>query len=309
MSFGTPGLPDDPLQADAGLGPTELTPWAAPGPLAAAGPGGRPLPPGLAGPPGPADYLRGLRRRWGLALFGGLTCAVAAALAAWFFVPTKKYTASALLQVKMARPSILETNDLQASHDYVTYQKTQESLVTSTFVISAALGDPADPNKPNGPTVAQLSILRDERDPVEWIRERLDTQFRGELMEISLSGNQPQEIAAVVNGVVDAYLNDVVNKERNNRLERLETLKKIHDQRQKNLEAPPDAPRPGPGCRHERSGHAGRHAQDRAGAPPGSRADAGPRPPGSDPGRGRAQCAGGRDQGRRRSAGPLAAGA
>lgn len=133
--------------------------------------------------------------------------------------------ATALLIVQQSRPSILDST--RPNEEYTAYQATQRALLSSPFVIRAALEDPK---------VAELPSVKAEADPIEWIGEHLRIEFKGELMAVSFDGGTPEENAAVANAVVDSYLNEVVNKDRSERLARIDTLRNIYEQRLRNLE-------------------------------------------------------------------------
>ena len=125
--------------------------------------------------------LRALRRRWKLALLGGLICSLLAAAAAYVFVPGSKYTTSAMVFVAASRPKeIFETRE--SSVAYTTYQETQITLAKSRKVLEAAL-------KLQG--VAELPSVKKQDDPIEWLGEQIKVECpRGsEIMKISMTGN------------------------------------------------------------------------------------------------------------------------
>ncbi len=133
-----------------------------------------------------------------------------------------KPRASALLRVAMEEQPIafrLATAPTDRDH-FEIYKCTQQQLVTSRFVLLAALRNPA---------VAQLSVIRHVRqkhDPVVWLQKHLCVHFpgHGELMEVSIAFDDPQEAVTLVQGVVDAYLHEVVNAEIDRRRQRLGEL-------------------------------------------------------------------------------------
>jgi hypothetical protein len=89
------------------------------------------------------------------------------------------------------------------------YKATQQQLLLSRFVLLAAL---------RNPVVAKLPPIRHEQekgDPVKWLRKRIWVQFpgKGELMEVGISRNDPEEALVLLKEVVDAYLHEVVNTE------------------------------------------------------------------------------------------------
>src|SRR5262249_30474657 len=117
--------------------------------------GGGPPPEAPAAPPAAAAdgrlFLRALRYHWFLALTLGTLTASALAATAWFCFPAK-YTTYSLLKVSGATPALLPTaGNGFASNEFVTYGKPQASLIRSSQVLTAALGEPA---------VAQLPTVR-----------------------------------------------------------------------------------------------------------------------------------------------------
>lgn len=176
-----------------------------------------------AGPPAPslglAGYLHSLRRHWVLAAGVGLLCAAVAAPAAWFGHGSK-YEAKSHLRMSsqehmLVFPTAATRETGMTSFDI--YKETQRQLVTSRFVLIAAL---------RKPEVARLPSIRREQDAVVWLAEQIRVQFPGdaEIMEVSLVGDDPQEAATLVNSVVEAYLTEVVNVERDQRRDRLSQL-------------------------------------------------------------------------------------
>src|SRR5271157_2384850 len=95
-------------------------------------------PAALSDMPDLAGLVRALRRRWKLAVLGGLICSSLTAAAVYFFLPPSKYTTSALVFVAASRPKeIFDTRE--SSIAYATYQETQVTLAKSRKVIESAL--------------------------------------------------------------------------------------------------------------------------------------------------------------------------
>jgi capsular exopolysaccharide synthesis family protein len=189
------------------------------------------LPPVLNSQLTAVDLLKGLRRHLGLAMGLGLILAIAAAAATWSFLPMGKWTAQSLLQLSAAQPKIVfdEANQSVSSVlEYKNFQKTQEVLIKSPFVLNQALRDPA---------AAKLPAVRKELDPVSWLAKKLDLTFTGEVLSIEVAGNSAYEATTLVNAVTDAYLSEVVNAERKRRVSQADMLKDIWDRYQKNLKA------------------------------------------------------------------------
>ncbi len=75
--------------------------------------------------------------------------------------------------------------------------------------------------------VAKLSIIQEQTDPIQWLEREIQVDFAAgpETMRISLRGDNTREMLLIVNAVTKAYLNAIVDKEKNKRLDRLEQLK------------------------------------------------------------------------------------
>jgi capsular exopolysaccharide synthesis family protein len=184
-------------------------------------------PPVLSDSPDLTGLIHGLRRRWAFALIGGLLLGATCAAVTWFVMPVSRYKATAILHVKSDPPRILpNSNPSEGSVDFRTYQRTQEMMIRSRTVVEGALRQ-AD--------VRGLPSVRSQPDPVDWFQKRIEVEFVGEALMLSLSGDHPGDLAALVNAIRDSYLREVVNKERAVRQARYELLKQIASGYQKRL--------------------------------------------------------------------------
>ncbi|GAB6166902.1 polysaccharide biosynthesis tyrosine autokinase [Thermostilla marina] len=177
-----------------------------------AAPGLRELP----GHPTPNDVLFALRRRWPWILALGTLAALVVGYLTWKLTPTE-YTATAWLRMSLQRPNILfetENEDPLLAH-----RQTQTKLITSELVLADALRQPG---------VAQLPMIREKGDPVRWLGTQIHVRFSGEIMEISLTGEDPQQLPVIVNAVKDAYMAKVASADDRTALERLEQLRRKH---------------------------------------------------------------------------------
>lgn len=167
---------------------------------------------------GVAAFLRGLRRRWGRALLLGLASLALAGAAVWKLVP-EKHTAQTLLRVESSQPTVLLTSP-DGRSNFTNYQRTQAAMARSQLVLNAALRQPS---------VAELRCVRDQPNVLEWLEKNIKTDYTlaPEILRVSLSGDDPEEMKVLVNGITDAYLREVVDKEREKRAARLEQLKKL----------------------------------------------------------------------------------
>jgi hypothetical protein len=129
----------------------------------------------------------------------------------------------ALLYISRTPPRVLGAPQeaLPVSEgEFEDYRQTQAALLKSRLVLNAALRQPK---------VAALAVVREHADPVGWLESALhvDFQLAPEILRVGLNGRHPEELVTVVNTVTHAYLEEVVAKEQNQRLERLDQLKSL----------------------------------------------------------------------------------
>jgi capsular exopolysaccharide synthesis family protein len=170
----------------------------------------------------------------------GLALLVSAVLTTGVFcLYSDQYRAQATLQVAAQQPLILfktvETGG-SGGDDYKRYQRTQLNLIKSRFVLNAAFRDGK---------VGHYRMLEDKKDPIGWLKENLQVTFvnDSEMMEISLRGEFPKELASLVNAIKQAYMEEVVNVEHKRRVGRYEKLRTLSKQFAKKLESRGDAMR------------------------------------------------------------------
>jgi capsular exopolysaccharide synthesis family protein len=182
---------------------------------------GTPSPALLSPAPTIVTLLWALRRRWVLAASLGALSAASAFAVGWFATPTR-YTAKALLDVAANPPKVIFNTNENRIDPFHTFQKKQLALVRSRPVVAAALRQPK---------VAELSAVREQLDPVEWLEQRVqgDYSVAPEILRISMTGDRPQELVVLVDAVTEAYLQEIVNKEHKRRLERLDQLKELYN--------------------------------------------------------------------------------
>ncbi len=169
----------------------------------------------------PAVYLHSLRRRWLSAIGLGLVTAVVAGGLVWYLKPPQ-YTAVSQLRIAAEdAPLVFDTADRSGQTRFDIYKRTQRQLLKSRFVVAAALRDKE---------VAQLPIIRDEIDPVVWLETHIDVTFPddAEIMQVRLSGADPESLRTLVNALVRTYMDEVVLYERNLRLDRLTNLENVY---------------------------------------------------------------------------------
>src|SRR5271157_2097781 len=174
--------------------------------------------------PSPMGLLRALKRRLALALGLAILVSGVNSLAAWFLLPTPNYQAQAKVLVRTATPQIMfKTVDAEverSSEEYQRFQKSQLVQLKSRFVINAALQQRG---------INDLKMIREQARPADWLAENLQAQFLSgtEVLQISLDGKYPEDLARLVNAVTNTYIEEVANGDLKRRVQRRELLKKL----------------------------------------------------------------------------------
>jgi hypothetical protein len=160
------------------------------------------------------------RSRWSfpLLVLSGLAL-IAAGAAIWFWRPPPKPIARTQLYVPLDIPNILNRPETHLSGE--SFLRNQAYIIKDRFVLNAAL---------NNEQVAKLEVLRDRPDQLQWLETEIKVEFPGpEFIQISMSGEHPQDLLVLVNAVRKAYLEKAGDKELADREIQLKTLKDIRD--------------------------------------------------------------------------------
>ena len=165
------------------------------------------------------DYRRAwhaFRRRWLPSVVLGMLVSIGSAVPTWMFLP-KGYEAAAWLRVR-DKTGMMTSGGRDAA-EYEAYRKTQVQLIKSPFVLTAALRMPG---------IMELGMLRDETDPVNWLTRNIQVNapMESEVVQVRLRGENAADVTKIANAVTEAYLEDIVNKERAERLGRRSALEK-----------------------------------------------------------------------------------
>ena len=169
---------------------------------------------------GGLDYRRlwhSFRRCWLPASALGLLLASMGGVATWFLMP-RSYEAVAWLRVRDNRQGMVAST-YRDSEEYEAYRKTQVQLIKSPFVLTAALRQPG---------VTSLASLTNQTDQVGWLIRNIQVSapMESEVVQVRMRGENAKEVTQIVNAVTQAYLNDVVNKEKAERLQRRDMLER-----------------------------------------------------------------------------------
>jgi capsular exopolysaccharide synthesis family protein len=177
---------------------------------------------------GGVDYLRvwhSFRRRWLSSIVVGILLGTTAGVLTWLFLP-RGYEAVAWLRIG-EKGGILGGGGGMAG-EYESYRKTTMQLIKSPFVLTSALRRPG---------IADLGILKQVEDPITWLQSSLQVvaPLESQVLQIRLRGESAQDVTRLVNAVTSAYLDDVVNKDRADRLGLREILERKHKENQAEL--------------------------------------------------------------------------
>lgn len=184
-------------------------------------------PAALSAGPNAQNLLHAFARRWPLASIGGLAVGTAAMVAAFFLVPPPKYTVKALIHVA-STPARIIFQTSESVPNYTNYQRTQVTLTKSRKVLRAAL---------RMPEVAGLRSVPAEGDAASWLDKELKVEFPGgsEIMTLTMTGADARDSTILVNSVCEAYLKQIVEEERRDRVARYDSLNTLFHKLQDEL--------------------------------------------------------------------------
>jgi succinoglycan biosynthesis transport protein ExoP len=136
-------------------------------------------------------FLRALRRRWLLACFLGVLAAGMAGSLIWLYLP-ERHRAEVRLQI--TQPVHLVTDE-----ELARFQRTQAVQLRSAVLLSEVL---------KRPEVANLSILRQQPDPLTWLEQVLtvETGSGPESLRLTITADQADEVSTLARAIVETYL-------------------------------------------------------------------------------------------------------
>lgn len=114
--------------------------------------------------------------------------------------------------------------------EYAAFRETQSRLLRSPVVINAALRQPG---------ISSLVTITEQDDPVDWLAKNLEMVTNGssEVVQIKLKGKRLDDLRLIVDAVVKVYIDDIVMKERDDRMVRRDSLQKKYDENKAELRA------------------------------------------------------------------------
>ncbi|MGL4421977.1 MAG: hypothetical protein ACRCZF_15020, partial [Gemmataceae bacterium] len=142
-----------------------------------------------------------------------------------------EYESYGLLRVASAPFSVANQKDPNRSKtDFSTYLKTNSRLIKYEFVLNAAMRKPTSlspddilsprvstlsPDDILSPRVSTLSTLAEQTEPIKYLTEKLEVSWAegDEVIRVALRGSKPKEIQTIVNSVLIAFMDEVIEKE------------------------------------------------------------------------------------------------
>jgi capsular exopolysaccharide synthesis family protein len=174
----------------------------------------------------PMSLMHALRRRWIPAVAVAIPAALLAAVVIWEIIPAP-YESYAVVKVNQYGENIIyQVGGRETNH--LNFRDSQMAYIRSRGVLQAAL---------RKPEVAQTETMKDMKYPVEFLSKNLkvDAMESDEFVRVALSGSRPRELATIVDAIKDSYMNEVVYKERNKKLSKLEKLKELLEKKTNEL--------------------------------------------------------------------------
>ena len=168
--------------------------------------------------------VHSLRRQLLPALGFGLLLSTLLAGLLYFMIPVK-YRAEALLKVNRAKKG--------NASDFMIYKETQAALLKSSFVVTAALRDNEINQLPMVKTDAR-GMAR--KQPVPWLVGAISVMAgEDEIMGVSMQGRDRTQTEDILNGVINSYLREVVNKDLIDKGDQLAKLRTRYNRLKQNV--------------------------------------------------------------------------
>jgi succinoglycan biosynthesis transport protein ExoP len=175
--------------------------------------------------------LHSLRRHWLVMVAMGIAASAVAVTIVWLTVK-QKFEAEAFLNLSPFQPVVLhnpggEESD-RVADEFNIFRNSQASVLKQRYVLVAALRNPKMKNLP--------SILREDakHKTIPWLTSVIQAvpEKNSSYLRVSAALPDANEAATIVNAVVEAYMDEVVNRDRDKRRERLDSLNSVSVQKE-----------------------------------------------------------------------------
>lgn len=175
------------------------------------------------------DIKRMLRLRAPLIVGVSLVLTIASSAAIWFTTPTV-YLSTVQLRFLASAPRVLQGFDRSTNATYDKFVNTQINLLTGPAILSRVVEDPK---------VRALPEIVREADPIPYLRQRVGAAVKrnSELVIVTLSMQDGNSAAVVLDKLVDKYLEYALGEDASADSERLRILMKERDNRRFELDS------------------------------------------------------------------------
>ncbi|MFN7803877.1 MAG: hypothetical protein ACK5TO_07680, partial [Planctomycetaceae bacterium] len=147
--------------------------------------------------------LAAIRRRWLIATALSLTGALVAAATTWLLIPVT-YTARAELRVKAPNYTALGGLPGDNTRSEV-YRQTLGKTIQGPIVLRQVV---------RRDEVSKLPTIVDQQDPLLFFESAMRvTNSTTEFLQLSLTGRNPEDLAPILNAVVEVFLKEVATRE------------------------------------------------------------------------------------------------
>jgi hypothetical protein len=136
--------------------------------------------------------------------------------------PEPEPKVSSLFFIAREQPALLPAQQARVDKDeYEAFRQGQAALIRSRFVLDAAL---------RNPKVAELKLVKQKTDPLAWLEKEIvvDLPKGTPLLRIGMTGPEPAQLVEIVKAVGQVYLREIIDRENNKKLDRLERLTRLH---------------------------------------------------------------------------------
>jgi polysaccharide biosynthesis transport protein len=157
------------------------------------------MPAGSRNAPTVVGLLNALKRRWVMATFIGGLVAALVATGIWFALPGGKHQARALIQIRPKGADFIQ----KSTEDFDTFRKNQVYILRTRDLFTRTLA---------APEVAGLATIRNSDDPIRLLEETVKADVVApEIISVTMSGDNPDDLKKIVDNLVKKYLDDVTN--------------------------------------------------------------------------------------------------
>ncbi len=158
-------------------------------------------------------------KRRPLVLCGVSLLALAAGAAVWFFLALPKTSVAVAFHISAQTPALLDTTS-ESRIDFSSYRQAQVALVKRRQTLAAVLSNPA---------IQQLGVIQKQPNPQDWLSDALKVDTKsGELMVVSIEGDNPDELFTVLEALCRAYLAEADERDNGTRRRRIAKLEETN---------------------------------------------------------------------------------